>query len=75
MQVAGFCRHEEVTHVGAKKTIGIVLLVVGVVGLFLSLLADPIGIGNPSSFGLAQTLGTVGGIILVAVGLALTIRK
>jgi hypothetical protein len=59
---------------GSKKTIGIVLLVVGVIVLFLSLLANPIGIGNPSVFGRDQILGAIAGVILAGIGLVLTLR-
>ena len=58
-----------------KKTVGIVLLVVGIIVFALSLLADPIGIGGSSGFGSQQILGTIGGAIVVVVGLILTLRE
>ena len=60
---------------GGKKTAGIVLLVVGIVILALSLLADTLGLGGPNSvFGPYQLAGTVIGAILAVVGLVLTLR-
>jgi hypothetical protein len=59
---------------GGKKTAGIVLLVVGIVVLLLSLLADPLGIGGPA-FGPYQMAGTIAGAIVTVVGLVLTLKK
>jgi hypothetical protein len=57
------------------KTAGIVLLVVGIVVLLLSLLADSIGIGVNPIFGRNQIIGTIAGAIVAVVGLVLTLRK
>jgi len=57
------------------KTAGIVLLVVGIVVLLLSLLADSIGIGVNPIFGRSQIIGTIAGAIVTVVGLVLTLRK
>jgi len=57
------------------KTAGIVLLVVGIVVLLLSLLADAIGIGGNPIFGRNQIAGTIAGAIVTVVGLVLTLRK
>jgi hypothetical protein len=59
---------------GGKKTIGTVLLVVGIVILLLSLLAYPLGIGGPK-FGPYQITGTIAGAIVAVVGLVLTLKK
>ena len=59
---------------GGKKTVGIVLLVVGIVVLVLSLAADPIGIGGSPRFGYQQIIGTIAGVIVAVVGLFLTLR-
>jgi hypothetical protein len=56
------------------KTVGIVVLVVGIVVLLLSLAADPIGIGG-GGFGPRQIAGTVVGAIVTVVGLVLTLKK
>jgi hypothetical protein len=57
------------------KTAGIVLLVVGIVVLLLSLLADVIGVGGNPIFGRNQIMGTIAGAIVTVVGLVLTLRK
>jgi uncharacterized RDD family membrane protein YckC len=57
-----------------KKTIGIVLLAVGVVLLIVSLAADSIGIGLPG-FGLKQITGSIVGVIIAVVGFVLYSRK
>jgi hypothetical protein len=59
---------------GGKKTVGIVLLVVGIVVLALSLFADPIGLGNSLSFGRDQILGTIAGVIVAVGGFVLAFR-
>ena len=48
---------------------------VGIVILFLSLLADPIGIGGWPGFGRDQILGTIVGAVVTVVGLILTLRR
>jgi hypothetical protein len=58
-----------------NKTASIILLVVGVGLLVASLLADFIGIGDNPGFGRQQTMGTIAGAIVTAVGLYLTLKK
>ena len=53
---------------GNNKTIGMVLLVVGVIVLIGSLGADVIGLGGDARFGIRQILGTVIGLILTVAG-------
>jgi len=60
---------------GSKKTVGIVLLAVGIVILLVSLVADPIGIGGSPSFGHDQIVGATVGAIVTVVGLVLTLKK
>jgi len=57
------------------KTAGIVLLVVGIVVLLLSLVADSIGIGGSPGFGPYQIAGAIVGAIVTVVGLVLTLKK
>ncbi len=58
------------------RTVGIILLVVGLVIMVPSLLADIIGLGDPSrSFGELQIVGTVVGAILTAGGWFLKGKK
>ena len=58
----------------ANKTASLLLLLVGVVLLAASLLADTIGIGDDPGFGRQQTMGTIAGAALAAVGLFLTLK-
>ena len=58
-----------------KKTVGVVLLVVGIVLLILSLAADLVGIGGWPGFGWGQILGTVIGVIGAIVGSILALKK
>ena len=60
---------------GRIKTVGIALLVVGIIILVVSLLADPIGIGDRACFGSQQILGTVIGAIVTIVGGVLVRRQ
>jgi hypothetical protein len=56
---------------GNKKTIGTVLLVVGVILLIVALAADAFGIGGASGFGYKQIIGAVAGVIAAVVGFVL----
>lgn len=59
-----------------NKTIGIVLLIVGIAIFALSLIADSIGIGHGHArFGYKQILGIIVGVIVTVVGSVLTLRK
>jgi hypothetical protein len=52
----------------SKKTLGIVLVVVGVIVVIASLGADAFGFGGSPGLGWKQALGAVVGVITVAVG-------
>ena len=59
-----------------KKTLGVILLVVGVVILILSLAADPLGIGAGNVvLGPRQIAGTIVGAVLAVGGFILRLRK
>jgi len=58
-----------------KKQLGIVLLVIGVIILLVSLLADTIGIGGAARFGYRQIAGAVVGVILAIVEYVFFSRK
>jgi len=58
-----------------NKTIGIILLVTGVVILFLSLAADIIGLGGAPGFGYKQILGSTVGVMVTIAGLFVMSRK
>ena len=62
----------------AKKIAGIVILIVGIIGLILSLTADLIKVGMIGSFagfGIVQIVGTALGVIFAVVGVILMTRK
>jgi len=59
---------------GAKKIIGIVLVVLGVLGLGVFLLADILGYGGPG-FGIRQTIGSIAGGVVAIVGLILLLLR
>jgi uncharacterized membrane protein len=59
----------------SKKTIGFVLIALGVVIGVVSLAADAVGIGNQQGIGWKQLLGTAIGVIVVFVGVWMTSRK
>ncbi len=61
----------EVMQMDVKKTLGLVLLVVGIAVLVLSLAADPIGIGGNPIFGRNQIIGSIVGAVAAVVGVVL----
>jgi hypothetical protein len=54
---------------------GIVLLVVGIIVIVLSVLLDVIGLGHTPGFGWNQLVGTLGGVLVVIVGVVLIVRS
>ncbi len=59
----------------SKKTIGIVLIVLGVILALFFLAADALGIGGSPGIGWKQLLGAAIGIIIVIVGIWFTLTK
>ncbi len=57
-----------------NKIANILVLVIGIGLLAASLLADVIGIGDDPGFGNQQTMGTIAGVVITAIGLFLTLR-
>lgn len=57
-----------------KKIIGSVLVVLGVLGLLVFLLADILGYGRPG-FGIRQIIGTIAGCVSVIVGMILLLLR
>lgn len=53
------------------RPLGIVVLVVGAVGLAVSALADPLGIGEGEVFGWLQITGVVVGAVVALLGAAI----
>ncbi len=58
-----------------KRTIGLILLIVGMVVLIISVAADAIGLGSDPGFGNQQTAGTALGAIAAIIGAILMRRK
>jgi hypothetical protein len=58
-----------------KKTIGIALIIIGVVLLIGSLTVNMIGIGGYAGFGRYQIAGIVVGVLAAVVGFVLYSRK
>ena len=59
----------------SRKTLGIVLMVIGILLVVVSLVADMLGIGSVPGFGWKQLLGTAVGVIVALVGIWMTFRK
>jgi len=61
----------------STKTIGLILIVLGVIIAVVSAAADVIGLGNQvqMGFGWRQQLGTAAGVVLALVGIWLATRK
>jgi hypothetical protein len=58
-----------------KRTIGIVLAVVGVVGAVLSLAADVLGFGSSPGINWAQWVATAAGVVVAFLGIWLVFGK
>ena len=58
-----------------QRTLGIILLIMGLVLAALSLTADLIGLGKGSGFGYKQIAGLVVGVGGILVGVILLVRK
>jgi len=52
----------------SRKTLGYLLIVLGVIAIIVSLAADTLGLGQTSGFGVWQGLGVVLGLIAGGVG-------
>lgn len=59
----------------SKKMIGYGLIVLGVIGALVSLLADSIGLGKYPGIHWLQIIGILIGVIAAAVGVWLAVRK
>ena len=59
----------------SKRTISLVMIVVGGAIAVVALLADVIGFGDSSGIGLQQALGIAIGVILAIVGIGLALSK
>ena len=59
----------------ARKIIGTIILIVGIVLLIISAMADIIGIGGNPTFGYLQITGVVAGAIVAIAGFVLLLKK
>ena len=60
----------------STKTIGIALIIIGVLVLAVSLLADYIGLGSgPAGIGWMQLIGVGVGLVVAVVGIVLALRQ
>ena len=59
----------------SKKTIGYILIALGVIWTAISLAADVIGLGTWVGIDWAQLLGAAAGLVGVAVGVWLVLNK
>ena len=59
----------------SKRTIGYILIVLGVIVLAVCLSADLIGIGNQAGIGWKQLLGAAVGLLVAAGGVWLALSK
>jgi hypothetical protein len=57
-----------------ERPMGLVVMIVGLIGLLLSVFADPLGIGEGEVFGWLQITGTIIGAIVTLLGLALAME-
>jgi hypothetical protein len=69
------CSGKEIKPMNAKKTIGTLLLLAGIVVLILSVIANKIGIGSFSGYGLTQISCIILGAVIALIGLVLMRRK
>ena len=58
-----------------QRSIGILLLIIGLILAALSLTADLIGLGEGSGFGYKQIAGLVVGVAGIIAGLVFLVRK
>ena len=60
----------------STKTIGLALIIIGILVLAVSLLADYLGLGSgPATFGWKQWLGAGVGMVVALTGLGVTLRR
>ncbi len=59
----------------SRKTLGIILVVLGIVVLIVAVFADSLGVGAKHGFGWKQIAASITGVVVAAVGVWLTRRK
>jgi len=54
-----------------RKTLGLIIIIIGIIILLISLFADSLGIGGYPGIGTKQTIGIVVGLVICIIGLLL----
>ena len=57
------------------RTLGVILLAIGVMTLVLAIGADVIGLGQTHAFGFKQIAGAVAGVLVATIGSFLVLQK
>ena len=57
------------------RTLGVILLAIGVMVLVLALSADVIGLGQTQAFGFKQIAGALAGVLVATIGSVLALQK
>ena len=57
------------------RTLGVILLAIGIMMLVLAIGADVIGLGQTHAFGFKQIAGTVAGVLVATIGSLLVLQK
>ena len=55
-----------------KKTLGLIIIIIGIIIFLISLLADTLGIGGYPGIGTKQTIGIIIGLVICIIGLLLS---
>ena len=61
-----------------RKVAGIIILILGIIGLLLSLLANEIAVGplgKDPGFGMQQIAGTILGVVFIGCGAFMALKK
>jgi hypothetical protein len=72
MRIKGKAR--EVVQLGVRRTIGVVLLIAGILCLVVGVAADPLGMGGSVGIGDRQIEGIGAGVIVISIGAVLMRR-
>ncbi len=58
----------------ASRNLGLILGAVGLLGVLVSTMAEPLGIGRDNGFGPRQLTGTIIGALVLLIGIAMTAK-
>jgi len=59
----------------SNRTIGIILIVAGILAIVLVIIAPSIGLASPEGFGIKRTLLTAAGVIAIAAGFFFAVMR